>query len=475
MVVKRNRVNTGGQGDLKALAQMQLLSSVIASRAMLSSRMGKSFGGKRDLFEALGYPLTLTYEDYLAKYTRGDIAARIIEAPVNGTWEQKPEIVEDVETETQFEKDIQAVIKKKKLFHFLRRADLLSCIGSYAVLLLGVDDGLELSEPLVKASELLYLQPYSEGSSEIMTWDKDNTSPRYGLPETYQLKIMEPGNVTSYQTKIVHHSRVIHIAQGLLESNTYGTPKLERIYNRLLSLDLIVGGSGEMFWQGAFPGFQFNADADMDMTQSSTEMKEMIDKYVHGMKRYLTTQGMDVNKLASDIADPSKHVDVQLTMISIASGIPKRILEGSERGELASSQDESNWNDRLDSRRLDETEPTILRPTIDRLIECGVITPPSGGEYTVIWPDLSAPSNKDKAEVGKTRTEATAKYIESGMDMLIPPKQYFEEMLDMDVEQVERLLAGAENALEEMREEEQQNRETAAGQDREAGEEEPQE
>jgi len=51
---------------------------------------------------------------------------RIIDAPVNGTWEQKPEIVEDVETETQFEKDIQEVIKKKKLFHFLRRADLLS-------------------------------------------------------------------------------------------------------------------------------------------------------------------------------------------------------------------------------------------------------------------------------------------------------------------------------------------------------------
>lgn len=469
MVIERKRHNP--QSDLKALAQMQLLSSVIASRAMLSSRMGKSFGGKRDLFEALGYPLDITYEDYFAKYSRGDIAARIIEAPVNGTWEQKPEIVEDVETETQFEKDIQEVIKKKKLFHFLRRADLLSCIGSYAVLLLGVDDGLELSEPLVKASELLYLQPYSEGSSEIMTWDKDNTSPRYGLPETYQLKIMEPGKVTSYQTKIVHHSRAIHIAQGLLESNTHGTPKLERIYNRLLSLDLIVGGSGEMFWQGAFPGLQFNTDPEMDMTQTETETVEMIDKYVHGMKRYLTTQGMDVNKLASDIADPSKHVDVQVSMISIATGIPRRILEGSERGELASSQDESNWNDRLDSRRLDETEPTILRPVIDRLIECGVIMAPAGGEYTVIWPDLSAPSNKDKADVGKTRTEAMEKYLSSGLDMLVPPKQFFEEILDMDVAQVERLLDGGEDALAALREEERQNRGVVAGQ---VGEEEPQ-
>ena len=254
------------------------------------------------------------------------------------------------------------------------------------------------------------------------------------------------------------------MAQGLLESNVFGQPKLERIFNRLLNLELIVGGSAEMFWQGAFPGLQFNAQPDMNMSQTATDMKEKIDEYVHGLKRYLTTQGLEVNKLSADVANPQAHVDVQLQMICIASGIPKRILEGSERGELASSQDGKNWNDRLDSRRRDETEPTILRPVIDKLIAVGIITPPAGGEYTVNWPDYNVASPKEKAEVGKTRTEATAKYIESGMDILIPPKQYFEEMLDMDVAQVDRLLAGAENALEDMREEERQAADDATGQ-----------
>lgn len=475
MPVSRKRTispNAAAQGDLKALAQMQLLSSIISSRASLAGRMGKSFGGKRDIYEALGYPQTLTYEDYFAKYTRSDVAARIIEAPVNGVWEKKPEIVEDVEADTEFEKDIQEIIKKKQLFHYLRRTDLLSCIGEYAVLLLGVDDGLELHEPMVTAKELLYIQPYSETSAEIVAWDKNTNSPRYGLPESYRLKIAEPGKVDSYQTKEVHHSRVVHVAQGLLESNVFGQPKLERIFNRLLNLELIVGGSAEMFWQGAFPGLQFNADADMNMSQTATDMKEKIDEYVHGLKRYLTTQGLEVNKLSAEVANPQAHVDVQLQMICIATGIPKRILEGSERGELASSQDGKNWNDRLDSRRRDETEPTILRPVIDKLIAAGIITPPAGGEYTVNWPDYNVASPKEKAEVGKARTEAAAKYIESGMDILIPPKQYFEEMLDMDVAQVDRLLAGAENALEDMREEERQAAEDAAslaGQDTDGG------
>lgn len=448
------------QGDLKALAQMQFLSSVISSRAQLASRMGKSFGGKRDIYEALGFPLSITYAEYRAKYARHEVATRVIDAPVDGVWSQKPEIVEDVEDETQFEKDVQAVIKQKKLFHFLRRVDILSCIGRYAVLLLGVDDGKELDQPLETAKRLLFVQPYSEDSAEVVEWDKDQQSERFGLPVRYRLRITEPGNVATSFSKDVHHSRIIHIAQGLLESNIYGTPRLERIYNRLLSLEFIVSGSAEMFWQGAFPGLNFSAlpDTVLDDTSTTgaTDIKEQIDAYVHGMKRYLTTQGIDIQKLNADVVDPKSHVDVQIAMVSIATGIPKRILEGSERGELASSQDGDNWNARLDSRRKDETEPSILRPVIDRLIAVGIVTPPAGNEYTVIWPDLAAPSNKEKADVGNTRAEAVEKYLNSGMDIIIPPKQFFEEILEMSVEQVERLLAAGEDALAALREEERQ-------------------
>ena len=452
------------QGDLKALAQMQFLSSIIASRASLAASMGKSFGGKRDLYEALGYPLSLKYEDYYAQYQRGGIATRIIEAPVNGVWEQKPEVIEDVDGETEFEKGIQEIIKKKRLFHYLRRVDILSCIGQYAVLLLGVDDGQTLDQPLDTASELLYLQPYSEDSATIAQWEKDVTNPRYGQPLVYRLKMQEPGQPESFQIKDVHYTRVLHVAQGLLESNVYGIPRLERVFNRLLSLELIVGGSGEMFWQGAFPGLQFNAQPEMNMSQTAADMKEKIDEYVHGLKRYLTTQGLDVQKLSSDVADPTNHMDVQLSVISIATGIPRRILEGSERGELASSQDEKNWNDRLDSRRRDETEPSLLRPVVDRLIEIGVIPPPRGGEYTVNWPDLSAPSNKEKADTGYVRTQAIEKYVNSGADMLVQPRQFFEEVLDMSVDQVDRLLAGTEDAYAALKEEERQAQADAAAQ-----------
>ena len=111
-----------------------------------------------------------------------------------------------------------------------------------------------------------------------------------------------------------------------------------------------------------------------------------MDSYLHGFQRYLRLQGIDIQELKPQLADPSNHFAVLINMISIATGIPKRILLGSERGELASSQDEKNWADQIDSRRKDHCEPMILRPLIDSLIGVGVLPEPKGEYVVVIGP-----------------------------------------------------------------------------------------
>ena len=70
-----------------------------------------------------------------------------------------------------------------------------------------------------------------------------------------------------------------------------------------------------------------------------------------------------------------------MKLISAASGIPLRIMTGSERGELASTQDDGNWASRIEERQLHFAEPMILRPLIDRLIELRALPEPSDGEY----------------------------------------------------------------------------------------------
>jgi hypothetical protein len=67
--------------------------------------LGLTFQGKRDLYEALGYPQLneLDYGQFYAMYKRHDVASRIIDAPVDGCWQNKPILKEPKSDDTDFE------------------------------------------------------------------------------------------------------------------------------------------------------------------------------------------------------------------------------------------------------------------------------------------------------------------------------------------------------------------------------------
>jgi hypothetical protein len=82
---------------------------------------------------------------------------------------------------------------------------------------------------------------------------------------------------------------------------------------------------------------------------------------------------------------------------------------GSERGELASSQDAANWAGRIAARQLNFAEPVILRALIDRLVKWGALPKPSAGRYTVVWDALFEKDDTEKATIAKTWAEAAEK------------------------------------------------------------------
>jgi hypothetical protein len=430
--------------------------SAVATRAAIASKLGKSFGGDRDLYDALGYKATPTYgDDYLPKYIRQDVARAAVNAPVNACWREHPRITESEDDETKFEKRWTEIVNKRSVYRQLARVDKLARIGEYAVLLLGFDDSGELSEPVTRASDVVYLQPYGQSNAVVETYDEDNKSERYGLPEKYKLT-MKRGH-TSTLAPTVHHSRVIHVAEDLLESNVEALPTLSSVLNRLEDLERVVGGSAEMFWRGAFPGYGFKADEGYTMEpQDLSALQDEIEEYMHGMKRYIRLRGMSVEDLMQQVADPSNHADVILTLISCALRIPKRILLGSERGELASSMDEKNWLQVIDDRRRNYCEPTLVRSVVDRLVLVKVLPEPREG-YVVEWSDLMAPSDKDKVEVGATRAKAIKDYVSApGADVIVPPDVFLRKGLGFtqdEIDEVNDTLGSIDDGSEDVDEE----------------------
>ena len=446
--------NPSGNGEISK--ELRLLVSM--SRAALAGRLGKSYGEDRKLYKALGWKEALIFEDYNARYQRDGIGKRIVDAPVSASWRLRPEIEEKVERkegvekiETEFEKRWKELVDSKSIYHYLVRADKLSGIGQYGILLLGFDDAnnANMKTPVESAKELMWMRAYSETNAVIKSFVADPSDERYGLPEFYEVSIQQPsqniGSIAteklSTETKVVHWTRVLHIAEELLEDDINGTPRMECVFNWLYCLEMVSGSSAEIWWRVAIPGLAFilDKDAQFDSTQTMAALQDEVENYIHGKQRTMRLQGMDIKNLSSPVADPSNLVKVYISLIAGSTGIPQRILIGSERGELSSSQDETAWNKKTDERRKNYCEPMILRKLIERLGMIGVLTIPDAG-YNVNWEDIIVPTDEEKAKVRKTNSEALAIYANSiAASDILSPELFFSEIMEWDDETIKKI------------------------------------
>ena len=416
--------------------------SALVSRMNLASKLGYQFDGERNLYRALGYPAgELKFDDFFARYVRQDIAKAIIDRPVKATWQGPLEMLESNEKDdTVFEKAWKDLNRKFGIKTRLARVDRLTGIGRYGVLLLGLEDTSNtegFAKPVTGIRHTLkYLKPFSEKNARINTYEQDVKNPRYGLPLLYELEVSDPAGNTN-ATVQVHYSRVIHIVYDNLESEVLGTPVLEAVFNRLMDLDKVVGGSGEMFWRNARPGYQGIIDKDYTLTKPmEDDLKNQIDEYDHDLRRMLLNAGIKWEELKQAVEDPSTAVAVILQMISAETGIPVRILTGSERGELASSEDRGEWLSYVQIRREEHAEVRIVRPVVDRFIELGILPKPAV-DYSIKWADLFAQSEKARVEIGKSRANAIREYTYSPIAMeLLPIDAFLEFCLGFTSDQI---------------------------------------
>jgi len=441
--------------------RMKMLELAI-SRMGLGSLLGQSFGGKRDMYVSCGWDKLLTIQQYQDLYDRGDIAQTIVNAYPDGTWEADPVVREDKpgstrnipSAQTEFETAWEELTDELELNTFFQRVDRQAGIGQFGVLLVGLDDGLDPSQPVVKkaGARITYLRPLSEAGISISQWDNDIRSPRYGKPVLYsiQLQQLNTQNATVGEPStsiIAHYTRVLHVADGLQSSLVLGTPRLQGVWNRLFDAHKVLGCSAEMFWQGAFKGFSLNVNPEAELTDSDT-LKAKMQDYIHGIQRYLITQGIDVKELGGAVADPQSHINIQLQFISAFTGIPMRILLGSERGELASSQDERGWHQKLKRRRSKYATPTIIKPFARLCCNAGVLPEPRKGTFWVEWPEANEMDAAAMASVGLQRTQAMGAYISGGVSGLVSPTDFLVRVLGFERWEAEEMIAGADgNAI----------------------------
>lgn len=387
----------------------------LLQRWNLARRAGLQFGGKRDLYKVFGYPESLQSEDLYTKYLRQDITSRVVDAPVHTTWASPP-VIEA--SNPAFTDAWNELVRKHHLWSKFMRADKLASLGRYSCLLIGINDTKETTRPVSKkGSKIIYLTPLAEASASITEFEQSRLDPRFGKPKIYDVSFQEPSlqglnpsNTTTLRRigdMKVHHSRILHIVHNPLEDEVYGTPVLVKVYNLLEDILKVAGGTAETYWLTANKGIQANIDKEMELDKEDTEaLSEELEEYQHQLRRIIRTRGVEIKDLGSSVPDPRGIFSTLIALLSGTTGIPQRILIGSEAGQLASEQDRANWAERIHERRTELAGPIILEPFLTRLIEMEIL--PDPGEYDILWPDAFRMSPLEQAQMMAQKARAVS-------------------------------------------------------------------
>lgn len=385
--------------------------SVKLNRELLAQLAGMQFEGERDLYKVLGYERILDFQKFYSRYKRQDIASRIVDAPAAGTWRKPPSLRSESQ---EFLDAWDEMSKRLKVWRMFERADRLSGIGHYGIIFIGVKGNNQLSQPLRQVTDeksIIYLSAFSEGAADITEIEDNPSNPRFGLPKFYRIKNEVAGRHNISRTlEQVHHSRVIHIAENVLDNEIYGTPRLQPIYNLLHDLEKVVGGSAEMFWLNARQGMQVDIDPETELKQEDADkLEEEVEEYMHQLRRFMRTRGVNIKDLGGEVHDPDGTFQMLMSLVAGTVGIPKRILIGSEQGEMASTQDRANWSEKIQERRNVHAEPNILGAFIERMQSVGALPE---ADYEVDWPDLLAASQDERSIIARRYSQAMKAFFE---------------------------------------------------------------
>lgn len=402
------------KNDIKQSSFISNLISTIRS-GFGSALFGESPDGKRNYNTLFGYLDQPSYADYRGMYRRGGIAHTVVAKIAKACWRDIPVLKND---ETIILEDVMDDLHEVGFFNALERADILNRIGRMAVLFIGVQDGLEFDQPLGTASggdiKDLYFNVYGEDGINIVEWDLDPMSSRFGMPIEYQLQVTtisgSSGKNIGLRSLNVHHSRIIHMAEGVLENNIEGMSALEPVWNALIDKDKVRGSSAEAFYRNARQKYALKADKEATLDSSSTatdELSTAVESFTNNWSDVLRLKNMDVQVLQPELSSPKDSFDIVIEEISGQTGIPIRVLTGKGGGQVTGSEDKASWNALIMDRQHQECTPWLLNAL--RILEAANVIDKLPEKLNTEWPEQTALTEKEKAEVNDLKATSLQK------------------------------------------------------------------
>lgn len=495
-MVERN--GSTSYADMVTLNRMEAMVQNLSTRSQ--DFFKQFFDPRRSIEDECGFPLEISLDNYRDMFQRNAIASRVVEVWPKLCWSVVPEVLEDEDPDisTDFEEAWQEVGKTLRgeyswldsdegnpVWELLSQADELSGIGSFGIILLGFDDGEELSKPVKtmipdKSGQdsraifkpgkgdrvkLLYARALSEPLVQVQARETDRNNVRFGLPTMYNIRLesFEEGSAhvgtmpANVDFSTVHWSRVIHIADTwhtAKEGGVFATSRMQCVWDHLLSLRKVHYGDAEAYWKNVLMKMFFETHPQLggDVNVDTDALKNMMEEMGNGMQGWGALMGMSAKSVSPAVVDPTAHVDIHIDAICVKLNIPKRRFIGSQPGGMGGKGDAESADDNTDTviahRQNRYLTPKVIGPLIDRLISVGVLPIPDDG-YKVQWPDLKEEDPAKAAQTALVKTQALTAYLQGGGQNLIAPMRFLTDYQGMTDDEATQALEETQADMEE--------------------------
>lgn len=370
----------------------------LRSRAVMGNVAGPLDQKRCQAWVEYGWPEAVDFAMLFNVYSRQSLAFGAVDKLVSHCWKTNPHIIEGTDNaarETAWEDSINAVADAE-FWQAFEEADRRRLVGRYSLLVLRIADSKPLSEPVARPAALVEMMPLWQSEVTVGPLETNSASPNYNKPQHWL-----------YNNQQIHPDRVFVLG----DTNPKAIGYLEPGYNDFVNIEKLSGGSGESFLKNAARQMNINFDKDVKLSeiakQHGVDMKGLQEVYNNTTRAFnrgidvsLVTQGASVSAMTSVVPDVEKPYQVSVNSISASIDMPTRILIGNQSGERASTEDQKYWNSRCQSRRL-RTLTREAQKLIRKLMALRVAGVEPMAEFTVMWDDLTAPTDADRLENAK--------------------------------------------------------------------------
>jgi len=300
-------------------------------------------------------------------------------------------------------------------------------------IMIGAMDGKEVDEPLVlrKGQDIEYLYVgdaamINLGQCEV---DNDTKSKMFGKVLRYSITFQPRAGVSSSQTKMVHHSRILpffgdpaprHGATIDMETRFWGTSALQSAWDRLADYDGITASVANLMYELIISIYKFEGLGRLLSQKGGEGSLQNRVEIINLTKSIINGVILDANegyeRNVASLTGIPEIIDRFMMALSGVSRIPvTRLFGRSPAGMNSTGQsDMDTYYDSIKANQKNDLQPQ-LQTLVDLLATAYGV---AGDDHAIKFNPLTQVSPKEKAETNKLDAEAF-KTLTDGLNTML--------------------------------------------------------